>query len=39
MSFIYKNTLSTDIVNGTLSVIRTDTKGTTFSAGLVGGYT
>ena len=39
MSFIYKNPLSTDIVNGTLSVIRTDTKGTTFSAGLVGGYT
>ena len=39
MSFIYKNPLSTDIVNGTLSVIRTDTKGTTFSSGLVGGYT
>lgn len=39
MSFRYKNPLSTDIVNGTLSVIRTDTKGTTFSSGLVGGYT
>lgn len=38
MSFPYKNPVSTEQVNDTLSVLRDDTKGVIFSSGIVGGY-
>jgi len=39
MSFFnYKNPLSSEIAVGSLTVDRDDTKGTTFSVGLIGGY-
>ena len=38
MSFPYKNPVSAEQVNDTLSVLRDDTKGVIFSNGIVGGY-
>ena len=38
MSFIYNNPVSAEQVNDTLTILRDDTKGTTFSANLIGGY-
>jgi hypothetical protein len=38
MSFTYKNPVSAEQVNDTLTILRDDTKGTTFSVNLVGGY-
>ena len=38
MSFPYKNLVSAEQVNDTLSVLRDDTKGVIFSSGIIGGY-
>tara|TARA_R110000744_G_scaffold16075_11_gene44446 strand:+ start:3289 stop:4416 length:1128 start_codon:yes stop_codon:yes gene_type:complete len=39
MSFIYQNPLSTELIPSTLSLVRDDPKGVTFSSSLIGGYT